>query len=57
MNSTNKGVVALKYDKQECPLCSKQVVTLYKKKREDIAVCYWCNKKREKENSMKEKKI
>lgn len=42
----------LKYDKQECPQCEKQVVTLYKKKREDIALCYWCNKKREKQNKV-----
>ncbi|MEK3822114.1 hypothetical protein MKY20_23815 [Cytobacillus sp. FSL W8-0315] len=38
----------MKYDKQECPQCKKQVVTLYKKNREDTALCYWCNKKCEK---------
>ncbi|PLS19347.1 hypothetical protein CVD28_02730 [Bacillus sp. M6-12] len=43
-----RGGLTVKYDKQKCPQCEKDVVTLYKKKREDIALCYWCDKRREK---------
>lgn len=35
----------MKWDKQVCPQCEKLVTTLYKKKREDIALCSKCYKK------------
>lgn len=46
-------VKALKWDKQKCPKCGREVTTLYKKNKDDTPYCYWCNKKREKALSSK----
>lgn len=45
INILSKEVKILKWDKQKCGECGRQVVTLYKK--DDIWLCYWCNKKLE----------
>lgn len=41
----------MKNDKQDCPKCSKSVITLYKPSWEHKGphLCYWCNRKRVKE--------
>lgn len=46
----------MKYDKQKCPECDKEVRTLYRPymKHKGPNLCYWCNerrKKREKEQN------
>lgn len=45
----------MNYSKQECPQCGKLVKTLYRPsmKHEGPNFCYWCNKKRMKEESKK----
>lgn len=48
----------LKNTKQECPKCGKLVVTLYRPHIHHTGpnLCYWCNKKRVKEEKMKTNK-
>lgn len=53
-----KELDVLKYDNQECPKCGRTCKTLYRPNWEHPGpnLCYWCNKKRVKEEKNKNNK-